>query len=222
MCKEIKIRYDRTISIDVDAQKGFTPLCPNDLPVEGGDLIVDELNKNALFAKYRMGSKDNHPSNASWIATDENPIFSAINDGNPNVDIRWPAHCISGTTGVETLPGLPMPINYDYFIWKGMEHDLHPYGIFYHDIEERLSTGATEWIQCNNIDTFIIGGLALEYCVYKTITQLASIVGNDCRIILNLSATAAIDGSDAQKVMEDLISLGVIIIDSTDELNLIV
>ena len=27
-------------SFDVDAQKGFTPLCPNELPVPEGDTIV--------------------------------------------------------------------------------------------------------------------------------------------------------------------------------------
>ena len=37
----------RIASFDVDAQKGFTPLCPNDLPVDGGHEIVDSLNEQA-------------------------------------------------------------------------------------------------------------------------------------------------------------------------------
>ena len=32
------------VSIDVDAQKTFTPLCPDELPVNEGHLIVEELN----------------------------------------------------------------------------------------------------------------------------------------------------------------------------------
>ena len=34
-------------SFDVDAQKGFTPLCPNELPVPGGDAIAHALNQLA-------------------------------------------------------------------------------------------------------------------------------------------------------------------------------
>ena len=35
------------VSIDVDAQKTFSPLCPQELPVAEGDTIVAELNAQA-------------------------------------------------------------------------------------------------------------------------------------------------------------------------------
>ena len=60
-------------SIDIDAQKGFTPLCPNELPVPEGHLIVDELNSNAKLANYRIASRDAHPSIADWNA--DTPIL---------------------------------------------------------------------------------------------------------------------------------------------------
>ncbi|MEO6678169.1 MAG: nicotinamidase, partial [Pseudomonas sp.] len=34
----------KTASFDVDAQKSFTPLCPDELPVPEGDQIGSELN----------------------------------------------------------------------------------------------------------------------------------------------------------------------------------
>ena len=43
-------------SFDVDAQKGFTPLCPNELPVPGGDAIAPALNQLAARASLRLGS----------------------------------------------------------------------------------------------------------------------------------------------------------------------
>ena len=55
-------------SLDVDAQRGFTPLCPNELPVPGGDHIVAELNAQAKCARLRIGSKDAHPANPVWLA----------------------------------------------------------------------------------------------------------------------------------------------------------
>ena len=44
-------------SFDVDAQKGFTPLCPNELPVPEGDAIVPALNQLAARAQLRIGSR---------------------------------------------------------------------------------------------------------------------------------------------------------------------
>ena len=57
-------------SLDIDAQKGFTPLCPNELPVVGGDDIVAALNAQATLATLRIGSKDSHPANAAWAVSD--------------------------------------------------------------------------------------------------------------------------------------------------------
>ena len=36
--------FEVIAAIDVDAQNGFTPLCPGELPVEDGENIADELN----------------------------------------------------------------------------------------------------------------------------------------------------------------------------------
>lgn len=41
-------------AFDIDAQKGFTPLCPDELPVSGGDKIVPELNFMASLASLRL------------------------------------------------------------------------------------------------------------------------------------------------------------------------
>ena len=42
-------------AFDIDPQNTFTPVCPNELPVPGGTEIVDELNRQALLAGYRIG-----------------------------------------------------------------------------------------------------------------------------------------------------------------------
>jgi nicotinamidase/pyrazinamidase len=160
-------------SFDVDAQKGFTPLCPDELPVPGGDEIVDELNAQAELADFRVGSKDCHPPNAIWIANKEHPIFTPVENGGNNVDIHWPSHCVVGTRGNELLDGLPKVEDYDYFIFKGIEPNLHPYGVAYHDIQEKMSTGVIEWLKSKGVEIVIVGGLAKEYCVLTTAIQLA-------------------------------------------------
>ncbi|WP_332247799.1 hypothetical protein [Neisseria shayeganii] len=44
------------ISIDISAQRAFSPLCPSELPVPGGDLIAPELNRNAAMPHWRIGA----------------------------------------------------------------------------------------------------------------------------------------------------------------------
>lgn len=186
------ISKNKIASFDVDAQRGFTPLCPNELPVPDGHTIVDELNKNAECGSFRIGSKDAHGANAVWIAPNldkiATPIPSTVND-SPNVDCYWPRHCEVGTDGFELLDGLPHPMDYDFFVYKGAEKDVHPYGACYHDIYETMSTGAIEMLKLRNIEVVIVGGLALEYCVLNTIEQL---LGAGFIVILNLSSTRAI------------------------------
>ncbi len=84
----------RTASFDVDAQKCFTALCPLELPIPEGELIVDELNAQAAITNYRIGSKDAHPENALWIADEKNPQLTPI--AGKHIDVRWNKHAIPG------------------------------------------------------------------------------------------------------------------------------
>ena len=65
-------------AFDVDAQKCFTPLCPDELPVPDGHEIARELNHQARLAALRIGSKDAHPPNAVWVATDDKPQLTPV------------------------------------------------------------------------------------------------------------------------------------------------
>ncbi|MBD4503332.1 isochorismatase family protein, partial [Xanthomonas citri pv. citri] len=59
-----------------------------------------------------------------------------------------------------------------FFVWKGVEPDLHPYGACYHDLAERRSTGVIEYLRQNGVSHVLVGGLALDYCVKNTALQL--------------------------------------------------
>lgn len=195
----MKINKETTASLDVDAQMGFTPLCPNELPVPDGDKIATELNIQALHARFRIGSKDSHPANPVWLADEKHPALSPIT-GQPNADLYWPSHCVPGTPGFNQIPGLPNPEDYDFMVYKGVEPNMHPYGACYHDLGDTMSTGLLEWLADNNVDTVIVGGLATDFCVYTTCVQL---IRNGLRVVLNLGGSRAIDpGSVAAKVYE--------------------
>lgn len=198
-----------TATLDVDAQKGFTPICPNELPVPGGDQIVDALNAMAKLGSIRIGSKDAHAPNAPWVTLD--PAQIAQPTGLAEAPLAWPAHCVVGTKGFELLDGLPQPEDYDYFVWKGIEGHLHPFGCVYHDVSETRSTGVIEFLRSRGIARVIVGGLAYDYCVKSTALQLAKA---GFEVIIPLEAVRAISKETATQATQELEAAGVILVTS--------
>lgn len=198
-------------SLDVDAQYTFTPQCPDELPVPGGDEIADELNRQSAFAAWRLGSKDAHSPRAQWVCTDQHPAYSPI--AGKNMDIRWPPHAVPGTKGFELLAGLPHPSDYDFFVWKGVEPDMHPYGACYHDLQQRMSTGLIEFLESKQVSTVLVGGLATDYCVKHTVEQL---LNAGFSVVVNRAAIRGVNDESSRHAMAEMIQMGAIFVtDST-------
>lgn len=202
-------------SFDVDAQRTFTPLCPDELPVAGGETIAAELNRQAELAAFRVGSKDAHSPAAVWV-TDDPARIGQPGVAGDNVEEHWPAHAVPGTDGFELLPDLPRPAEYDFFVWKGVELDMHPYGACYHDLAERMSTGVIEWLRARAVSHVLIGGLATDYCVKATARQLADA---GFEVIVNLAACRGIAPDTTDQALEMLRRHGVTMIESCAELE---
>ncbi|MCE9639590.1 MAG: isochorismatase family protein [Betaproteobacteria bacterium] len=201
-------------SFDVDAQNTFTPACPDELPVPDGLAIVAELNAQARLASVRIGSKDAHSDKALWVATPAAPQFSPV--AGKNVDIRWKRHAEPGTLGFELIKGLPAPADYDFFVWKGVELDMHPYGACYHDLGNKLSTGVIEFLKVKRISTVIIGGLATDYCVKTTVLQL---LGAGLEVVVNLGACRGIAPESTTAAVEAMRAAGARCVDSADQIR---
>lgn len=201
-------------SFDIDAQNTFTPVCPEELPVAGGDTIAPELNAQAEFASLRVASRDAHTIHALWISTAAHPPLSPIT-GHPDLDVHWPAHAIIGTKGFDFIDGLD-PAKYDFQVYKGIEPDKHPYGACYHDLKNTLSTGVIEYLRSNNITTVICGGLATDYCVKNTVLQLKA-AGFD--VILNKAACKGIAEDTIAAAFSEMQQAGVKFIENAAELE---
>lgn len=200
-------------SIDVDPQKTFTPLCPSELPADGGDQIAAALNAQAQKANVRILTKDAHPPNAVWLVEHHAQMLAKLN--YPNADLTWVAHGIVGTYGFEILDGLPTETEYDHVIWKGVEPDLHPYGACFHDLEEKLSTGLIEWLQAKKISTVIVGGLATDYCVKTTAIQLKKYGHFD--VWVNLEACRGISAETTEQACQEMQQKQIKVIKTLDE-----
>ena len=203
----------KTAAFDVDAQYTFTPECPDELPVNGGTEIVPALNEQAKLANVRVGSKDAHSPQAVWVANEGKPMFSPV-EGN-NVDIAWNQHAVPGTKGFELIEGLPKPAEYDFFVWKGIELDMHPYGACYHDLHNQLSTGVIEFLKVKGIENVIVGGLATDYCVKTTAMQLNQAGFN---VIVNLEACRGIAEETIVTAIEEMKDVGIRVVNTTQEI----
>lgn len=198
------------VAIDVDAQKTFTPLCPQELPVAEGDQIVAELNAQAALADLRVMSKDAHSPHAHWLCATHAQMMQPT--GLPNADLTWVSHAMVGTDGFELLDGLPESTEYDFCVWKGVDPALHPYGACYHDLAERLSTGLLEWLQVKGAKTLIVGGLATDYCVKTTVLQLLR--GGDWQVIVNQAACRGIDTDTVAQAWQVMLAAGAVILEN--------
>ncbi len=194
---------NRVASLDVDAQYTFTPTCPDELPVPDGDAIAEELNRQAAFAAYRLGSKDAHSPQALWVSNEQQPPFTPI--AGANMDLRWPRHAVPGTKGFELLQGLPHPADYDFFVWKGVEPDMHPYGACYHDLAQRLSTGIIEYLRSQQVGTVLVGGLSTDYSVHHTVLQL---LDAGFEVVVNRSATRGVADESSRHAIAEMIQRG--------------
>ena len=209
------ILISETASLDVDALCGFSELCPKELPVPGALEIVPELNKQAKFAKIRVGSKDAHPYIILWEATAEEPQLTPI-FGYKNLDFRWNRHCIVGTKGFEFLPGIN-PEEYSFIVYKGVEPDKHPYGACYQDLADTETTGLIEYLLYNKIKVIIVGGLATSYCLKKTVLQLCAT--GKFRVFVNLAACRDLPTAQTEVSIEQMEGAGAIMFNGSADIK---
>lgn len=178
----------KVASFDIDPQKCFTTLCPDELPVEGGKDIAPALNAQAEHAELRIVSRCAHPYEADWVANSADEFLAPVDQ--KNVDLKWFRHGVVGTKGFELLDGLPHPVEgYDFMVNKGLDHDAHPYGACYHDLANTKSTGVIEYLAYHKVTDVIVGGLATDYCVLNTALQLREA---GFRVIFNEQASRGV------------------------------
>ncbi len=148
-----KFTLSKTGLVVIDAQKGFTDLCPNELPVPGGTEIVSPINHLLTVDWKRIdATQDWHPKNhRSFLGYADN---------------LYPPHCVMGTPGAEFLPGLGT--HRFHTIWrKGFLADFEAYAVTAQH-PEFAST-----LRASGIDTVLVCGIATNICCYFTARDLA-------------------------------------------------
>jgi nicotinamidase/pyrazinamidase len=130
----------------VDAQQGFTDLCPSELPVPGGREIVPNVNRLLDLSWARIDASQD------WHPPDHRSFFG-------RGDNLYPPHCVMGTPGAEFLPGLRT--ERFHAIWrKGFRRDFEAYAV------TAEHPGLIALLRATGIDTVVVCGIATNICCF--------------------------------------------------------
>jgi nicotinamidase/pyrazinamidase len=151
----------------VDAQCGFTDLCPGELPVPGGAAIVPAVNALLALPFARIdATQDWHP-----------PDHRSFHGRRDNL---YPPHCVMGTPGAEFLPGLHT--HRFHTIWrKGHDADFEAYAV------TAQHPGFAAFLQVAGIESVAICGLATNICCFFAARDLR-MAGLDVYLVEDASA----------------------------------
>lgn len=173
-----KLEFEMNIKINnkdaliiVDMQYDFIP--GGSLPVEEGDLIIEDINKIANKFKENEGvivlTQDWHPKNHLSFASNhlgKSPGDEFMSEDGAIGPVLWPDHCVQGTKGAKFHKDLKIDLA-DTIIQKGMKPNADSYSGF-RDNDKKSETGLREYLNSKKIKRIFICGLALDYCCYYT------------------------------------------------------
>jgi nicotinamidase/pyrazinamidase len=147
-----QIRLSKSSLLVVDAQQGFTSLCPQELPVPGGREIVPAINQLLDWPWARIDASQD------WHPPDHRSFFGQR-------DNLYPLHCVAGAPGAAFLPGL----HTDRFhvIWrKGFDRDFEAYAV------TAQHPGFPAVLRAGGISTVIVCGIATNICCFYAARDL--------------------------------------------------
>ncbi len=154
----------------VDVQRGFTELCPGELPLPGGLEIVPKINRLLEMPWARIdASQDWHPpDHCSFLGRRDN---------------LYPPHCVMGTPGADFLPGLHT--ERFHTIWrKGYQRDFEAYAL------TAQHPAFPEFLRASGIATVVVCGIATNICCFFVARDLRRV---GFRVLLVEDASAGID-----------------------------
>ncbi|WP_298921845.1 bifunctional nicotinamidase/pyrazinamidase [uncultured Roseobacter sp.] len=190
--------------IVIDVQKDF---CPGGaLAVPEGDRIVSEINALMGAAEVVILTQDWHPAgHSSFASSHEGKAPYDMIEMPYGPQVLWPDHCIQGSIGAQFHPELQAD-RADLIIRKGFNPAIDSYSAFFEN-DHDTPTGLEGYLRTRGIDTLVMVGLALDFCVNFSAVDAAklgfkvTVRETLCRAIdLNGSLDAARDGMVAEGV----------------------
>ena len=168
--------------IVVDMQNDFVDK-RGALFVEDAPFVIPRINEEVKLHNLVVLTACNHP--------EDDPSFKDY--GGP-----WPAHCLRGSWGAWFHPRLEPTVSVADMILRKVG-----YSAFF---QNGMTTGLHEYLRANWVDSLVIAGVALDYCVGETAKDAARL-GYEVTLPLHLTA-AVVEGAEG-RVAEELRREGV-------------
>jgi nicotinamidase/pyrazinamidase len=165
-----RLDLGETALLVVDAQRGFTTLCPKELPVPGGLEIVPNINRLLELPWARIDATQD------WHPPDHRSFLGRKDD-------LYPPHCVAGTPGSDFLPGLET--KQFHTLWrKGFDRDFEAYAV------TDQHPGFVPLLRASGIKDVVVCGLTTNICCYFAARDLRQAGFNVCIVE---DASAGID-----------------------------
>lgn len=190
---------NRTALIVVDVQNDFADR-GGSLYVPGGEQVIPFINEQVRAAgaagSTLVFTQDWHPPSTPHFAEDGGP---------------WPVHCVVETAGAEFHPTLEWTEE-AILVRKGTggEDGYSAFSLRDPTTGEVEGTGLLERLRARGVDSVVVVGLALDYCVKETALDA---VRSGFTTILLADGTKAVDVrvGDGARAVAELVMAGVVV-----------
>lgn len=204
------ITTDRLVTVAVDIQNDFTP--GGSLAVTDGDRVIAPMNDVMQFTREHGGlvvaTRDWHPRRTKHFD-------------------KWPVHCVAQTDGAAFHPELDLRAE-DTIVSKGTGQ-TDGYSGFEGETPDRRTLGELAYPRRRGETiTLMIGGLATDYCVRKTVLDSLALArrvrergDGEITTVLVTDAIAAVDlqPGDGQRAIEEMLQAQAIALTSAEIIN---
>ncbi len=182
------------VLVIIDMQNDFCP--GGHLAVNGGDEIVEPINKLAKAFRHVVLTQDWHPEGHSSFASQHQgaaPFTQITMPYGPQT--LWPDHCIIGSRGAEFHAALDVP-HAELIIRKGFRKPIDSYSAFFEN-DHKTPTGLGGYLKERGFTKAIFVGLAFDYCVRYSAEDARSL-GFNVEVIERLTRAIDLGGTAAQ------------------------
>ncbi|WP_373398825.1 bifunctional nicotinamidase/pyrazinamidase [Algoriphagus halophilus] len=199
----------------VDVQNDFLP--GGALAVQEGDQIIPTINSLQEHFQFIVATQDFHPANHGSFASNHpgKKVGEFIGLGGMD-QILWPDHCVQGTSGASFHPDLKQD-KWKAIFQKGKNPEVDSYSGFF-DNARKGDTGLGKYLKVHRIKKVYIAGLALDYCVKFTALD-AHGLGFETYLIVDATRAVNVDPMDGDFAIEELLGLGIKLINSQEILK---
>lgn len=200
----------RRALILVDLQNDFVE--GGALAVADGSAVVGIANRLVPYFDLVIATQDWHPADHQSFASQHQGLSVGqqfVLNGLPQT--AWPDHCIQQTLGAELVERLNFD-GIDHVVRKGMNRSVDSYSGFF-DNGHLRSTGLSEVLREEQIDSIAVMGLATDYCVRFTALDAAK-QGFKTALILDGCRGVELQSGDIAKAVAELVRTGIEITDS--------